>query len=46
MVLAVASAMAANRLYIEDFGIDAGETRQVALMLDNDIAFTGFQEQR
>ena len=43
MVLAFASAIATNRLYIEDFSIEAGETRQVSLMMDNDVAYTGFQ---
>ena len=43
MVLAFASAMAANRLYIEDFSIDAGETKQVAVFMENDDIFTGFQ---
>ena len=43
MVLAVAGTMAANRLYIEDFSIEAGETKRVNLMMDNDIVFTAFQ---
>ena len=32
-----------NRLYIEDFTIDAGETKQIAIKLDNVYAFTAFQ---
>ena len=32
-----------NRLYIEDFTIDAGETKQIAIKLDNSDAFTAFQ---
>ena len=43
MVLAFASAMAANRLYIEDFSIEAGETKQVAVLMENEDTFTGFQ---
>lgn len=43
MVLTFVGTMAANRLYIEDFSIEAGETKQVAVLMDNDIAFTGFQ---
>ena len=43
MVLAIAGTMAANRLYIEDFSIEAGETKRVNLMMDNDIVFTAFQ---
>ena len=43
LVLAFVSAMAANRLYIEDFAIEAGETKQVALLMENESVFTGFQ---
>ena len=32
-----------NQLYIEDFVIDAGETKQLAIKLDNTNAFTAFQ---
>ena len=32
-----------NRLYIEDFTINAGETKQIAIKLDNADAFTAFQ---
>ncbi len=32
-----------NRLYIEDFTIDAGETKQIAIKLDNSDVFTAFQ---
>lgn len=32
-----------NRLYIEDFTLDAGETKQIAIKLDNADAFTAFQ---
>lgn len=43
MVLSIVGTIAANRLYIEDFSIEAGETKQVAVLMENDIAFTGFQ---
>ena len=43
IVLAFASTIAANRLYIEDFSIAAGETKQVALLMENESVFTGFQ---
>lgn len=43
MVLTFVSTMAVNRIYIEDFSIEAGETKQVAVLMENDIAFTGFQ---
>lgn len=43
-VMAVAlSATAANRFYLPDFVIAAGETIQVAMILENDEPFTAFQ---
>ena len=43
-VMAVAlSATAANRFYLPDFTISAGETMQVAMILENDEPFTAFQ---
>ena len=32
-----------NRLWMEDFSIQPGETKRVSLMLDNDKVFTAFQ---
>lgn len=44
VVMAVAlSATAANRFYLPDFTIAAGETMQVAMILENDELFTAFQ---
>ena len=37
------SAMLANYLYIEDFDIARGATKQVEIMLNNDVAFTALQ---
>ena len=37
------SATAANRFYLPDFTISAGETMQVAMILENDEPFTAFQ---
>ena len=34
---------ASNRLWMEDFAIEPGETKSVSLMLDNDKVFTAFQ---
>ena len=34
---------ACNRLWMEDFAIEPGETKSVSLMLDNDKVFTAFQ---
>ena len=43
-VMAVAlSATAANRFYLPNFVIAAGETMQVAMILENDEPFTAFQ---
>ncbi len=43
-VMAVAlCATAANRFYLPDFVIAAGETMQVAMILENDEPFTAFQ---
>ena len=36
-------AAAINRFYLPDFTICPGETMQVAMILDNDVAFTAFQ---
>ena len=35
--------VAANRFYLPDFVIAAGETMQVAMILENDEPFTAFQ---
>lgn len=46
MVLCLTSmqAMAVNRLYINDFNIDPGQTVDVSIMLDNDVTdFASFQ---
>lgn len=40
---AVSTASAANRLYINGVNIEPGETRALALVLDNDQSFYGFQ---
>jgi hypothetical protein len=32
-----------NRFYIEDFSMQVGETKTIAINLDNDVSFTGFQ---
>lgn len=37
------SAIANDRLYIKDFEIVAGETKTIALILDNDTAYSAFQ---
>lgn len=42
-LLATASALALDRLYINDFTIAAGETKMVEVMLDNDSAYTALQ---
>ena len=42
-VVASLSATAQNKLYINDFSINPGETKQVELMLDNEVAFTALQ---
>ena len=34
---------AENRFYIDDFTISSGETKELAINLTNDVAFTGFQ---
>lgn len=38
-----ASASAENKFYIEDFSINAGETKEIEILLTNDVAFTGFE---
>ena len=35
--------LAEDRFYIEDFSISPGETKQVSIMLDNDIEYTALQ---
>lgn len=42
-VVVTFSAVAVNRFYLPDFTICPGETMQVAMILENDIAFTAFQ---
>ena len=37
-IASISSAMADTKLYIEDFSISAGETKQVAVCLDTDVA--------
>lgn len=34
---------AENRFYIEDFSIEAGKTKDVGIILDNDVEFVAFQ---
>lgn len=34
---------ASNKFYIEDFSIEAGESKEIAILLTNDVAFSGFQ---
>ena len=43
LLAVVSSAMANDRLYIRDFEIVAGETKTIALILDNDTAYSAFQ---
>lgn len=43
MALAVLSTQANDRLYIEDFDIQAGETLQVPVLLVNDTVYSGLQ---
>ncbi len=43
MMAVAMCAAAADRFYIEDFSIVAGETRIVNILLDNEIAYTAFQ---
>ncbi len=45
MLLAVLglAGTARDRLYIEDFSIAQGETKQIAIMLQNDTVYSGFQ---
>ena len=42
-LMALFSAQAQDRLYIADFAINAGETKQVEIMLDNAVAYTALQ---
>ena len=34
---------AGNKFYIEDFSIEAGESKEIAILLTNDVTFSGFQ---
>ena len=43
VLFAALSAIANDRLYIKDFEIVAGETKTIALILDNDTAYSAFQ---
>lgn len=44
MVVAVSlSGTATDRFYINDFSISTGQTRQVSIMLDNEVEYTAFQ---
>ena len=45
MLLAVLglAGTARDRLYIEDFSLAQGETKQIAIMLQNDTVYSGFQ---
>ena len=43
MFLTAISAVANDKLYIRDFGIVAGESKTIALILDNDTAYSAFQ---
>ena len=42
-VTALLGATAQDRFYINDFNIEAGETKQVEIMLDNAITYTALQ---
>ncbi len=43
MMMVVALSAAADRFYIGDFTISPGETREVTIVLDNEVAYTAFQ---
>ena len=43
VLLTAVSAIANDRLYIRDFEIVAGESKTIALILDNDTAYSAFQ---
>ena len=43
VLLTAVSAIANDRLYIKDFEIAAGESKTIALILDNDTAYSAFQ---
>lgn len=43
IIISNISAKAENRFYIDDFTIYTGETKELAINLTNDVAFTGFQ---
>lgn len=39
----ITEATSSDRLYIEDFSIELGETLSVPVLLDNDVIYSGFQ---
>ena len=43
VLLTAVSAIANDRLYIRDFEVVAGESKTIALILDNDTAYSAFQ---
>ena len=43
IIISNLSAKAENRFYIDDFIMYTGETKELAINLTNDVAFTGFQ---
>lgn len=43
MIVSVAISAIADRLYIDDFTILAGESLQVEILLDNEVQYTAFQ---
>lgn len=42
-LFSILSISAENKFFIEDFSIEAGETKEIEICLTNDEAFTGFQ---
>ena len=43
MAVVALCATATDRFYIEDFSMAAGETKQVSILLDNEVAYSAFQ---
>lgn len=43
IIISNLSAKAENRFYVDDFIMYTGETKELAINLTNDVAFTGFQ---
>ena len=43
MFLTAITSIANDKLYIKDFDIETGETKTIALILDNDTAYSAFQ---